>query len=91
MNDRLRSYEVRSSTPLLVSAVIFIAVYAAPIIWPELPRVVRHTFSACSALIWAIFAIDLIVRIALADQRWHYLVSHPPRRPHGRTSCPSAA
>ncbi len=77
MDDRLRRYEERSSTPLLILALAFIVVYALPVIWPDLSPALRSTLGACSALIWAIFAIDLIVRITLADRRWRYLLTHP--------------
>lgn len=77
MNDRLRRYEERSSTPLLVLAVGFIAVYALPIIRPDLPSGLQSALGVCSALIWLTFAIDLIVRVTLADQRWRYLFTHP--------------
>ncbi len=77
MNDRLRRYEERSATPLMALAVAFIAVYAVPIIWPGSSSALRATLGWCSGLIWAVFALDLITRLALVDQRWRYLLTHP--------------
>jgi voltage-gated potassium channel len=77
MIDRLHRYEERYSVPLLILAVVFIAMYAPPIIDPDLPRGVRTFLGVCSALIWLLFAIDFIVRVALAERRWRYLFTHP--------------
>ncbi len=37
MPDRLNRYEKRTSTPLLVFALLFIALYALPVVEPDLP------------------------------------------------------
>lgn len=77
MVDRLHRYEERSATPLLVLALVFIAVYAAPIIHPSLPRTLRTLLGSAAALIWLLFVLDLGIRVALADRRWRYLAAHP--------------
>lgn len=77
MNDRLRRYEQRSATPLVVLAVVFIGVYAVPIVHPALPGELRVIMETGSAVIWLLFAADLVVRVGLADRRVRYLLSHP--------------
>ena len=76
MSDRLRVYEERSSLPLLVLAVVFLVVYAAPVINPSLPPGVITFLNLCSGVIWLVFATDLAVRVLLAERRWHYLATH---------------
>jgi voltage-gated potassium channel len=76
MTDRLRRYEDRSSTPLLLLALVFVAVYAT-VIDPHLPVTARRAMGACSGAIWVAFALDLVVRVVLAERRWRYLATHP--------------
>ena len=58
-------------------AVVFIAVYAAPIIHPSLSPGVITFLNVCSSVIWLVFAADLAVRVFLAERRWYYLATHP--------------
>ncbi|MBC7841318.1 MAG: hypothetical protein H7099_03365, partial [Gemmatimonadaceae bacterium] len=42
-----------------------------------LPAAVHRLLNAMSWVIWAVFAVDLIARVWLAERRWHYLSTHP--------------
>lgn len=77
MTDRLRRYEQRSSVPLLVLALLFIFVYALQIIDPGLPPGVHDLLDLTGGVIWVAFAVDLVVRVTLAERRWHFLATHP--------------
>lgn len=74
---RLERYEGRTSGALTVLALCFLLVYAAPILDPGLPGAVATVVRVLGALIWLTFAVDLVVRVALADRRVHFLAHHP--------------
>jgi len=75
--SRVERYEARSAGALTVLAFVFLGAYGAPIIWPQLPAAVDSTCAAVNAVIWALFAVDLLVRITLAPRKVHYLSRHP--------------
>lgn len=69
-------WEKLTEWPLTVTALVFLAAYAAPIIWPaEDPRLTV----ACRVavwLTWALFATDFAVRVVLAERRGRYVLKH---------------
>jgi hypothetical protein len=70
----IRRWEQATDRPLMVAAVIFLAAYAVPILAPSLPA---RLLDLCQWLIWitwGIFAVDIVVRLALADERLRYLI-----------------
>lgn len=75
--DRLDRYEHRTSRALIVLAFVFIAVYALPILEPDLDPTARSMIEMVSWAIWFLFAIDLAVRVTLTDRPWRYLATHP--------------
>ena len=66
-------WERRTQTPLLVAALLFLVVYAVPIIWVDLDPAVRTACELLMAAVWVVFAVDLVVRLALTDARWAFL------------------
>jgi voltage-gated potassium channel len=57
----------------MVAAVVFLAVYAVPILDPDLPS---WLLELCRSLSWitsGIFVVDIVVRLFLADERLRYL------------------
>jgi voltage-gated potassium channel len=62
--------------PLMIAAVVFLAAYAVPILNPDLPAPLLDLCRWLSWITWAIFVIDFVVRLALADQRLRYLIRH---------------
>ena len=70
---QVERWERRTSVPLLVAAGIFLAAYAWPIIQPDLQGTAARACSVVSWAVWATFAIDLLVRLALAERRWPFL------------------
>lgn len=75
--ERLQRYEATSGRPLLVLAGVFLLVYAMPILAPRTDAGVRAALGILNLLIWGVFALDLLLRLALADRRWRYLCTHP--------------
>ncbi len=74
MNPRLGRWERVAELPLMVSAIIFFAAFAVPIIWwPSTPDVVTATCEVLVWVTWAAFAIDYLVRLLLSEQRWAFV------------------
>jgi voltage-gated potassium channel len=71
-----RRWERATDWPLMVAAVVFLAAYAVPILAPDLPSWLLDLCRCLSWITWGIFIVDIVVRLALADQRLRYLVRH---------------
>lgn len=52
---------------LIGATVVFLAAYAAPIIWPNLPRGSQAVCEVVANAMWALFGVDYVVRFVLAD------------------------
>ena len=76
-DSRLVRYEARTDVPLLVLSVCFIAVYSLEVAAPGLPAGLRFLIDATSWVIWALFAVDLAIRVRLAERRLRYVLTHP--------------
>jgi len=75
--ERLHRIERITEMPLLTLAFVMIPLLIGPLVW-ELSSQEEATFSALAYFIWALFAIDLIIKISisphrLAYLRWHWL------------------
>jgi voltage-gated potassium channel len=75
--ERVQQWERRTGKWLVVLAVLFLVVYAVPILWPDLPPHWRYACHATNWVIWALFIGDYLVRVAWADNRWRFFRSHP--------------
>jgi voltage-gated potassium channel len=71
-----RRWEKATNWPLMVAAVIFLAAYAIPVLDPDLPTRLLDLCRWLSWITWGIFVVDLVVRLALADERLRYLIRH---------------
>lgn len=72
-NEQRRKWEDRTSEPLIVAAVLFLGAYAWPILRPDLPSWAAHLCAVVSWTVWALFAVDFAVRVALAEERWAFV------------------
>lgn len=72
---RLQAFERQTDLPMLVLSAIFAVVLAAPWLWPGAADHVR-LLDTVEWSIWAVFAIELSIRVSLAPRRIPYLVSH---------------
>lgn len=71
----LHRIERLTEMPLLVLAFVMIPLLVGPFLW-ELTPEEESIFVALDTLIWALFAIDLIVKVVVAPHRLAYLRRH---------------
>lgn len=73
---RVERWERRTEVPLILLAVAFLAAYA----WQVLDRTMTHglseSLSVVSWAVWAAFAADFVIRLALADEWGRYALRH---------------
>lgn len=75
--SRIDGWERRAEIPLLLLAGAFLVAYAWPILDPSIDRDLSTSLSVLSWTVWAAFAIDFIIRIALAEgERKEYILRH---------------
>ncbi|OKK19416.1 ion transporter [Streptomyces sp. CB00455] len=74
--SRQRLWERRSQTPLLVLAVAFAVAYAVPIVAPDAAPPVHRACTATEWTVWAAFAADYLVRLALSPARRAFVRTH---------------
>jgi voltage-gated potassium channel len=74
MNER---WEARTQTPLLALALAFGIAYAVPIVAPDAAPWVHTLCTAVEWVVWGAFAVDYVVRLALAPSRWLFVRNHP--------------
>jgi voltage-gated potassium channel len=74
--DRLERWEAADEWPLAVAAVVFLIAYAWPILDPQLGSGPRHAFHVINWIVWALFGVDYVIRVALAPRRLHYVLHH---------------
>jgi voltage-gated potassium channel len=72
----VRGWERVTEWPLMIAAVVFLAAYAIPVLDPNLPSWLLDLCVSLSWITWAVFAVDIVVRLFLADQWLRYLVRH---------------
>ncbi len=68
----------RTDQPLLVLALLFLVVLAAPILDPTLPGYIDTFLTAANVAIWALFAADYAVRLWLVQDRRGYVRTRLP-------------
>lgn len=69
-------WEKKAEVPLTLLALAFLVAYAWPILDPRLDRDLRSSLSVAAWTIWVAFAVDLAVRLWLADRPLNYAVHH---------------
>ncbi|MEQ1737983.1 MAG: ion channel [Rhodoglobus sp.] len=70
-------WERATEYPLLGLGLAFLVAYALPIIDPGFPEPWTSVFFVVEIIAWAAFALDLLVRIVLADRKWVFIRAHP--------------
>ena len=73
---RLRRWEELTAYPLTMLSVLFIAVYAWPILDPAMDRHWRLICETGDLLIWATFCVEYLVRLVLARDKRGFVRTH---------------
>ena len=73
---RVERWEHRSEIPLLLLAAAFLVAYAWPVLDPRIDPDLRTSLTVLSWTVWGAFAVDFLIRIVLANQRWRYARRH---------------
>jgi voltage-gated potassium channel len=74
--ERLAGWERTTAVPLTLLSLLFIAVYAAPILDPGLPAGWRHACTVTNVVVWLLFGVDYAVRLAVAPDRRRFARGH---------------
>ncbi|RKN47671.1 potassium channel family protein [Micromonospora endolithica] len=74
--DRATRWERLTALPLTFLSVMFLVVYAVPILRPDLPDSWRAACEATTVLIWLLFWVDFVTRLILAGERRRFLRDH---------------
>ncbi|MEV4703114.1 potassium channel family protein [Actinoplanes sp. NPDC049316] len=75
-DSRLDRWERAAAPYLTAMSVLFIAVYAVPILWPGLGPVWGRVCDGAGLLIWALFGADYVTRLSLAEGKRRFVRSH---------------
>lgn len=73
---RRHRWEQRAEWPLTVTALLFLAAYAAPIIDQDLPGEAARAADWVVTGTWALFAADYLIRLGLAVDRRSFVRGH---------------
>lgn len=74
--DQLEQWETGSEWPLAVAAIAFLAAYGWPILDAHLASGWRNFCHAADGVLWVVFIVDYLVRLALAPKRFEYFWHH---------------
>jgi voltage-gated potassium channel len=74
--DRLDRWERHTALPLTVLSVLFIIVYAVPILVPGQGATWGRAYSVANIGIWVLFGIEYLIRLRLADDRRRFVRTH---------------
>jgi voltage-gated potassium channel len=75
-SPKLIRWEHATQWPLIAVALLFLVAYAVPIIWPNASHPVLDVANEIMIVTWILFAIDIVVRVILANHRLEYLGRH---------------
>ena len=73
--ELLHRVERITELPLLVLAFAMIPLLIGPLLWELSPKE-ETTFMTLDYFVWALFAVDLAIKIAISPHRWGYIRRH---------------
>ncbi|MEO6700917.1 MAG: potassium channel family protein [Jatrophihabitantaceae bacterium] len=76
--SRVARWERTTEWPLAVNALVFLGAFAWPILDSGLDGFWREVCRYADYAAWAIFLLDYLIRLALAEQRLRYASKHIP-------------
>jgi len=72
---KLQRWERHAEWPLAVAAVLFLVLFSRQVLAQPQGRE-AHIVWVVDWVIWGLFVVDYVVRICLADNRWHWFLRH---------------
>ena len=75
---RLQAWEEATEWPMAALAVLFLAVFATEVLAQGLSPGWHRALVITDYTIWAIFAVEFLIRLTLAFQRGRYVLRHLP-------------
>jgi voltage-gated potassium channel len=72
---KLQRWERHAEWPLAVAAVLFLVLFSRQVLVQPQGRE-GHIVCAIDWAIWGLFVVDYVVRLCLADNRWHWFLRH---------------
>jgi voltage-gated potassium channel len=72
---KLQRWERHAEWPLAVAAVLFLVLFSRQVLVQPHGRE-AHIVWAVDWAIWGLFVVDYVVRLCLADNRWHWFLRH---------------
>ena len=72
---KLQRWEQHSEWPLAVAAVLFLVLFSRQVLVEPHGRE-AHIVWAVNWAIWGLFVLDYVVRLCLAENRWHWFLRH---------------
>jgi voltage-gated potassium channel len=72
---KLQRWERHAEWPLAVAAVLFLVLFSRQVLAQPQGRE-AHIVWAVDWAIWGLFVVDYVVRLCLADNRWHWFLRH---------------
>jgi len=72
---KLQRWERYAEWPLAVAAVLFLVLFSRQVLVQPQGRE-GHIVWAVDWAIWGLFVVDYVVRLCLADNRWHWFLRH---------------
>src|SRR5271163_4479280 len=72
---KLQRWERHAEWPLAVAAVLFLVLFSRQVLAQPHGRE-AHIVWVVDWVIWGLFVVDYVVRLCLADNRWHWFLHH---------------
>ena len=74
-DTKLQRWERHAEWPLAVAAVLFLVLFSRQVL-AQPSGSEGHIVWAVDWAIWGLFVVDYVVRLCLADNRWHWFLRH---------------
>lgn len=74
---RLEAWERRTDLPLTVVAATFLVIYAVQVLATRPGQTAWTALEVLLWVIWGVFVVDYVVRLARARRRFRFVVTHP--------------
>jgi voltage-gated potassium channel len=74
---RLEAWERRTDYPLTGLAVLYLVIYAVQVLATRRPDPWWWRLDAALWAVWALFVVDYLIRLVLANRTWRFIYRHP--------------